>query len=211
MHIQDGIFPPTPLGIGVLAGGAALAIAGTALGLRELDDERIPHVAVISAAFFVGSLIHLPVGPSSVHLILNGLAGLVLGWCCFPALLIALGLQLLLFGFGGVTTLGLNTANMAFPGVICYYLFRGAIRSENSRTVFAGGFGSGFLAVLLGAVFTGTSLLAAGRQFSVIASVTVIGHLPVMVAEGFVTGSVVLFLKKVKPEMLARTSPVVSA
>jgi cobalt/nickel transport system permease protein len=43
---------------------------------------------VLSATFFVASLIHVPVGPSSVHLIMSGLAGLVLGWTAFPALFV---------------------------------------------------------------------------------------------------------------------------
>jgi len=75
MHIVDGA-----LSAPVLAGGAALAVAGVAYGLRRMDYDRLPQVGVLSAAFFVASYIHLPLGFSSVHLILNGLIGLALGW-----------------------------------------------------------------------------------------------------------------------------------
>ncbi len=72
-------------------------------------------MAVLSSVFFIASLIHVPVGPSAAHLILNGVCGLLLGWMAFPAILVGLALHALLFQFGGLTTLGVNTFNMAFP------------------------------------------------------------------------------------------------
>ncbi|HCK20077.1 MAG TPA: cobalamin biosynthesis protein CbiM, partial [Thalassospira sp.] len=79
MHIVDGALAPE-----VLIGGGILAVAGLGLGLRKLPIDKIPATGVLSATFFVASLIHVPVGPSSVHLIMSGLAGLVLGWTAFP-------------------------------------------------------------------------------------------------------------------------------
>ncbi|MDD5642485.1 MAG: energy-coupling factor ABC transporter permease, partial [Syntrophales bacterium] len=98
MHISEGVLSPA-----VLAGGAGLAVVGTAIGLKKMDYEAIPRVAILSAAFFVASLIHVPVGPVGLHLVLNGLMGLLLGWVAVPAILIALFLQALLFQFGGLT------------------------------------------------------------------------------------------------------------
>ena len=108
MHISEGVLSPA-----VLGGGAALTVVGTAIGLKKLDYEAIPRVAILSAAFFVASLIHVPVGPVGLHLVLNGLMGLLLGWLAFPAILIALFLQALLFQYGGLTVLGVNTVIMA--------------------------------------------------------------------------------------------------
>ena len=81
MHVSEGI-----LDAPVLLAGAVVAAAGTAIGLRRLKAETVPRVGVMAAAFFVASLVHVPVGGSSVHLVLNGLAGLLLGWAVFPAL-----------------------------------------------------------------------------------------------------------------------------
>ena len=83
---------------------------------RRQDDSENERSS--PAAFFAGSLIAIPVGPSSVHLMLGGLIGLMLGTAAFPALFVALALQALLFGMGGLTTLGVNTLNMALPGVV---------------------------------------------------------------------------------------------
>jgi cobalt/nickel transport system permease protein len=53
-------------------------------------------VSLLPTTFCVASLIHVPIGPGNVHLILEGLMGIVLGWSCFPAILIALFLQSIL-------------------------------------------------------------------------------------------------------------------
>jgi cobalt/nickel transport system permease protein len=102
-----------------------------------MEHKEVPKVAILSSVFFVASLIHVPLGPSSVHLILNGIMGVLLGWTAFPAILVALALQGVLFQFGGITTLGVNTLNMALPcnvkwdyGGSCSHLYR--------RTFYAG-------------------------------------------------------------------------
>ena len=79
---------------------------GLAIGLKKMDYEKLPEVAVLSSVFFVASLIHVPIGPSAAHLILNGLCGVLLGWLAFPAIFVGLTLQGVLFEYGGITTLG---------------------------------------------------------------------------------------------------------
>jgi cobalt/nickel transport system permease protein len=206
MHIAEGVLS-TP----VLAGGVAAAAAGTALGLARLDYERIPQVAVVGSAFFVASLIHVPVGPTNAHLILNGLAGLVLGWAVFPALLVGLLLQCVLFQFGGLFVLGVNTVVMALPGVVCHLLFRRAIGRGGMRTALWLGFATGALGVLMAGVLTAGVLLATGKEFQAIAYGVFIVHLPVMAVEGLVTSQAVLFLRKVRPEVFGPSEDVAHA
>jgi len=202
MHIYEGVLAGTAEGQSLLLAGAVAAAAGTALGLYRLDYERVPRVAVLSAAFFVASLIQVPLGPTSEHLILAGLMGLVLGWAAFPAVLVALLLQALFFSFGGLTTLGLNTVIMALPAVVCYYLFRRAAASRSELVVYSAGFTAGATAILLGAVLNAGALMAGGEAFQFIANLVAAFHLPLAVVEGLVTGSVVVLLRKVRPELL---------
>ena len=114
MHISEGI-----LSAPVLAGGAVLTTVGTAIGLKKLDYDRIMSVSLLSATFFVASLIHVPLGPGSVHLLLGGLLGLILGWGAFPAIVVALMLQALFFQYGGIVVLGVNGLIIAGPAVLC--------------------------------------------------------------------------------------------
>ena len=196
MHISEGVLSPA-----VLAGGAALATMGTAIGLKKMDYEAIPRVAILSAAFFVATLIHVPVGPVGLHLVLNGLMGLLLGWLAVPAILIALFLQSLLFQFGGLTVLGVNTVIMALPAVLCFYLYRPLLRKPNPGPGI-GAFACGFTAILLSALLVAAALIGTGQGFLQVARLAVLAHIPVMVLEGVITLFIFLFIKKVRPEML---------
>ena len=197
MHISEGVLTPQ-----VLVAGAAVAAAGTAVGLKKMDYEKIPKVAVLTAAFFVASLIHVPIGPTSVHLTLNGLLGLLLGWAAFPAILIGLLLQALLFQFGGLTVLGVNAVNMGVPALIVWLLFGYFIKKDNTALTVIFAFLAGAVAVLLSILFTAFSLVFSGEEFTGIAKVMVVAHLPVVFIEGVVNVFIVTLLKKVKPEIL---------
>ncbi|MFY9707348.1 MAG: cobalt transporter CbiM [Desulfobacterales bacterium] len=196
MHISEGV-----LSAPVLVAGAALAAAGTAIGLKKIDYDHLARVGILSATFFVASLVHVPIGPSSVHLILNGIVGLLLGWAAFPAILVALLLQAVFFQFGGITTLGVNTIIMALPAVICYYLFA-PLMHKNQRILLLGGFGCGFCAVFFGALLVGLALMFTEENFLAVATLVVTAHIPVMIIEGIITAFCVVFLKKVQPAML---------
>ena len=196
MHISEGVLSPA-----ILGAGAALAAAGTAVGLRRLDYDRLMTVAILAAAFFVGSLIHVPIGPASAHLILNGLVGVILGWAAFPAILVALVLQSVLFQYGGFTVLGVNAFNMAFPAVLCFYLTR-PLLTRTGRLRAAGAFCCGALSVAGAGLLTALSLSFTSEGFLQAAQVLFVAHIPVMIAEGIVTVLAVSFLARVRPEIL---------
>lgn len=202
MHIVDGA-----LSNQVVIAGAVLAAGGLAVGLKKLPMEKIPVTGVLSATFFVASLINVPVGPSSVHLILNGLAGLLLGWAAFPALFVGLLLQTVFFGFGGLTVLGVNTFNIALPAVLAFYLCKPGLRAANPLTVALwGGFG-GALATFGTALLVAISLTASGDAFIPAAKLVILAHIPVMVVEGLLTAFALLLTTKVKPELFAAPNP----
>ena len=197
MHISEGV-----LSAPVLLSGAVLAAAGTAIGLKKLDTEKIPQIAVLSSAFFIASLVHVPIGPSNAHLTLTGLMGLLLGWVAFPAMLVGLLLQAILFQFGGLTSLGVNLSAMSFPAVFCFYAFRFGIRSEKVGLSMLCAFMCGFFSILLGSVLVAVALAFTGESFFNAAKVIVLAHIPVMIIEGIIVAACVKFLKKVKPEIL---------
>lgn len=203
MHISDGVLSESLAGQAILIGSATLALAGTLAGLKKMDFERVPRVAVLSSAFFVASLIHVKLGPASAHLILNGLVGIVLGWGAFPAILIALFLQAVFFGHGGLTTLGLNTFNFASTAIVCYYLFNRPLRKVRSRAaVMILGFLAGALAIILASLLVVAELVVTGDEFEYVAQGIFLVHLPIAVVEGLVIAAAVGFLRQVRPELL---------
>lgn len=196
MHISEGVLSGP-----VMAAGFAAGIAGTAIGLKKIEYDRIVHVAILSAAFFVASLIHINIGPVSAHLILNGILGLLLGWAAFPAILIALMLQSVFFQYGGLTSLGMNTLVMALPAVACHYMLIPLI-GRSPRLTFAGSFAAGFLSIFLSALLLTAALWLTEKNFWETCMAVMAAHVPVMIIEGIITGFCVSFLMKVYPEII---------
>ena len=194
MHISEGI-----LSAPVLLTGGALTAAGTFIGLKKLDYDQIMTVAILTATFFVASLIHIPLGPGSIHLVLNGLLGIILGWACFPAILTALLLQAIFFQYGGILVLGVNTFIMATPAVICHYLVRPRLKQPKVRPVAS--FAGGFSAILLAALLMALSLFLSDLGFLRTAQIAVVANLPIMIIEGFVTMFAISFLYRVHPDI----------
>jgi len=197
MHISEGV-----LHAPILSGGAILAAVGLWVGLKKMDYERLPQTAILAAAFFVLSLVHVPLGPAKVHLVLNGLLGILLGWGVFPAFFVGLTLQAALFQFGGLTTLGVNTFNMAFPALFCSLLFGRLVKNSGVLWMTLGSFATGFCTVLGSSFLVALSLVSAGEEFMSMAQLIVFAHLPVMAIEGLLTVAVVSFLRRVRPVML---------
>lgn len=189
-HIPDGIVS-TP----VLLAGAVVAAGGIGLGLRRLTPERLPKVAVLSALFFVASLVHFPVGLTSVHLMLGGLAGVILGWAAFPAIAVGLILQAVLFGFGGLLVLGVNITNIALPAVLLGLAGRTLLARPALAGLVAGGG-----AVAGTALMVALSLALSGREFQVGAQALAVTYVPLLAVEAVFTTALLGLLAKVKPE-----------
>jgi cobalt/nickel transport system permease protein len=118
VHIPDNLLTE-PWVAGGFAGAAALAV----FAAWRLREEEIPRIALLTAAFFVASSIHVPLGPSSAHLLLNGLVGIVLGQRAPLAILVGVTLQALLLQHGGTWTIGVNTCDMALPALLARGLY----------------------------------------------------------------------------------------
>lgn len=199
MHLSEGVLH-TP----VLLAGVVFAVVGVAVGLRRLESERLPLTALFAAAFFVAGTIHVPVGIGSVHLILNGMAGLFLGWAVFPAFLIALLLQVLFFSFGGFAVLGVNLCVMALPAVAAHYVLRGYLKPDMGpmAKLFAG-LGAGIIGVGGAGVLASLVLaLDGGKHYQDLIALLLLSHLPVFVLDGIISYGVISLLSKMYPSAL---------
>lgn len=200
VHLADGV-----LTWPWLVGGGAVALVILAAGRGPVPDEEIPRIGLLTGALFVASQLHLPVAVGSVHLLLNALAGILLGRFVGIALLVALGFQALLFGHGGLTTLGINLAVLGTPALVAIAIFRaarGTLRRAPPRAFAIGalvGAVTSSLTVLLNGSVIWLGLENGGRE-SAIAVMLI--HLPVVAVETAGTGVIVAYLAKVKPEWL---------
>ncbi len=201
MHVPDGL-----LSTGVWVGGGVVAAAGVGLSLRRFDAARAPALAVVTSLFFVVSSIHVPVGVTSVHLILNGLAGILLGRLALPCILVALFYQRLLFVHGGFQTLGVNTVIQAGGAWAAYVLFRFLGGNTARRASFAG-FVAGAAAVLVSIGLFIATMYTGGAELRDVGFLIVLPHAVLAGVEGLVTASAVVFIYRVKPDLLHRVEP----
>ena len=212
MHIPDSILQLSPA---VLVGGYAVTAATTAYALYRINREEdprelIPRAALLTAAFFVASRISIPLPPVTVHLVLNGLLGVILGWYAAPSILIGLILQALIFQHGGVTTLGVNFVIMGVPSLLAFGVFQFVrARPQLPRgwlalwSFLAGGIGVLLSAAIFYVVVLSSNSLAvdpvAERNITII---FVLSHVPVAIIEGLLTVYLVTYLRRVRPEFL---------
>jgi cobalt/nickel transport system permease protein len=207
VHISDGALTAP-----WLAGGFAIALLLAVVAAFRVRDEEVPRIALLTAAFFVASLIHVRLGPTSVHLLLNGLVGVVLGRRAPLAILVGLGLQAALLGHGGLTSLGVNACVLTLPALLAGGLFallyRVAWLRKPGLLFLVGGI-VGASAVLATLLLNALALLWGGvADWHSLVVLVFLAHLPLVAVEGVVLGFTVSFLARVKPEMLGPVQPV---
>ena len=197
MHISDGVLSPYVVGT-----GWAIAFPALAISIRRLRVDQVSVYAVVAAAFFAGSTIHVPVGPFSMHLVLTGIAGLLLGWGALTVVTVGLLLQALFIGFGGLTVLGVNIVMMALPGALMGALGRQWMRqiSLKKRPWIGSLIGGG--TILISASLLYVTLCTTHTALMPLARLVFFGHVPIAIVEGILSFWLVHFLQKVKPSLL---------
>src|SRR5262245_57001512 len=118
VHISDGVLTGPTLAVGFALAAVLLTIAA-----GRVREEEIPRIALLTAAFFVASSIHVKLGPTTVHLLLTGLVGVVLGWRAPLAIGVGVALQALLIPHGGISTIGVNACIQMLPALLAGGLF----------------------------------------------------------------------------------------
>ncbi len=198
MHISEGILSAPVLTAG-FAGTAVLAAAT----MRKLDMEEVPKISVITSVFFVASLIKIPLGPASVHLILNGLVGVVLGWRAFAAIMLGIILQAVIFGHGGITVIGVNSVMLGGGGLIAYLVWQQRFRFQLKRRALVFGALAGAAGTISSGIVLALALVTTGEAFQAVAATVLAAHVPIMLIEAAVVGACAEFLQRVKPDILA--------
>lgn len=197
VHIADGVLNEFALVAGFT--NAAILVGYSMWLVRE---EEIPRIGVMTAAFFVASQLHIPLGGTSAHLLLNGLVGVILGRRAAVAIAVGLFLQAFLFSHGGLTTLGVNIVVYAWPAMVLGMAFR-PMRRARVLPDFTLGFVFGGLtaAATVGLNFL-VLLFGGAEDWRALPWVVLVSHLPVVVVEAIGGGFVVQYLGKAKPDWL---------
>lgn len=189
MHIADGIIPNVWCAAAHVVSWSALFLLG-----RRLETDEVVRLGMLASATFAVSLVHFPLGGTSVHLGLYGLTGILVGRRAFPVIFAALLLQTFLFQHGGLLSLGLNALNMGTGSLLAAFLWSTQIGSESVRA-----FLCGFVGVLVPALLIALEFALAGYgKGFLFMSVLYLGA---ALLEGVLTLAVVTFLRQTRPAL----------
>jgi cobalt/nickel transport system permease protein len=159
MHIPDGYLGPNTYIAFWIIMIPVWYYAGKKLSM-ELRSKQVPLLALAAAFSFVIMMFNLPIpGGSTGHAVGGAIIGIVLGpWAAVIAISVALVLQALMFGDGGITAIAANCFNMAvvmpFVAYYAYKLISGYTEITSSRRVIAAAI-AGYISLTLAAAFTG--------------------------------------------------------
>lgn len=226
MHIPDGYLSPSTCAT-LYAASTPFWYVALQRVKQQLHTRFVPLLSVFAAFSFVVMMFNLPLpGGTTGHATGMGVAAVVLGpWASMLALSLALLIQALFFGDGGVTALGANCFNMAVAGCLTasfvYRAISGNAPLQSRRRVVAAG-AAGYIAINVSALLTAIEFgaqpyffhdaagapLYAPYPLQVAVPAMMIGHLTIAgLAELLVTAGVVTYLQHSEPALLARTAP----
>ena len=220
MHIPDNYLSPSTC---VVMGAVMLPVWRAAVHKvkNELTKKRIPLMGIGAAFSFMIMMFNIPLpGGTTGHAIGATLVALLLGpWAACISVTIALLVQAVIFGDGGILAFAANSFNMAFVapfvGYYTYNLIKSRIKSEKGTYVAV--FTSAYLALNAAALFTAIEFgiqpllfkdvaglpLYAPYPLSISIPAMIIPHLAIAgVLEGIVTAGVYGFIKKVSPGII---------
>ena len=225
MHIPDGYLGPITYG-SLWAAMGTIWFYASKKTKETLKVTRIPFLALSAAFSFVIMMFNVPIpGGTTGHATGATLVAILIGpWAAIIAVSVALLIQALVFGDGGITALGANCFNMGFAEVLAGYgIFRliagsidGASNAQSSRFLIGAAIGSyaGInVAALLTAIELGIQpMLHIGRDgrplycpFSLGVTLPAIMAEHIMVfgfVEAVVTVLVLLYLRNSHPELI---------
>lgn len=222
MHIPDGYLSPATAAV-MYAASVPFWYRASQKIKTLVAGRLVPRIALFAALSFVIMMFNIPVpGGTTGHAIGAVLAAIVLGpWAAVMAISVALIIQALFFGDGGILALGANVFNMAiampFVGYFLYRWISGNAPAISTRRVVAAAV-AGYVGANVAALLTGFELGlqaalfrdAAGNPLyfpygiEVAVPAMLIEHVTIAgFAEALVTGLVFAWLARTNPEMLS--------
>ncbi|NLX48295.1 MAG: cobalt transporter CbiM [Methanospirillum sp.] len=208
MHIPDSFIPLSQAAVYWL-----IALVFIALALRwlrnEMSEEKVPLLAVLAAGVFALQAFNLPVTMgTSGHLVGGALVAILLGspYAAVFILTLVLIVQGVLFGDGGITTMGANIVNMGvIGGFVGYYGYR-ALHGL-TRNMYASAGVAAWLACLVPALCASVELWVAGT-FPLVEGMIGMGvyHALIGVVEAGITVAVIALIANARPDILERAA-----
>lgn len=182
---------------------------------NEDSEKLIPYIGVLAAIIFAFQFVNYPIpGGTSGHLVGGTLVAVILGpWASVIVIFLILVVQSL-FGDGGITALGANTFNMGIiGGIVGFYIVTFIVRLLNNTSIkkemkvtIATTVGS-YIAIVLASLICGIELGISGEiPFEIAIPAMVYWHILIGIGEAIISGLIVFYIYKAKPDFITTES-----
>lgn len=223
MHIPDNYLSPQTCAV-----MGAIMVPIWAIAVKKVKEEitvkKIPLLGISAAFSFLIMMFNVPIpGGTSAHAVGATLIAILLGpFAATIVVSIALLIQALLFGDGGILAFGANCFNMAFvipfAGYLIYSFVKNTWKNEKAKVV--GAFIAGYIAINIAAFFAAVEFglqpllfkdasgmpLYCPYGFNVSIPAMLIAHLLAGIVEGIITAGVLLYIRRLSPEIIQADS-----
>lgn len=205
IHLEDGAF--TLPWVIIWSAAALVAVVICLYWLRNVkkaDSRMITLAGLLTAAAFAVFQIEIPV--LGVHLSLTPLVGIVAGPAIGGVIFLIVNIFSAAIGHEGWTIIGANLLINMVEVISAFFVYRWITRSTKMKTVYSAGIAA-FVALFLGNVAMMAIILVSGVQGKATVelselSVLAVANIIMAVVEAFVTGYIVAYIQKVRPDML---------
>lgn len=209
IHLEDGALSPEWVVFWWAVAAALIAIALYSMRRGQSSVRRLTVGAMCAAVGIAAFMVTIPVF-GGVHLNLTPLIGILAGPAVGSLAVLVMNMFSAAVGHGGWGVIGVNTVVNLVEVMIGYYVYR-SLKSGLKAGRFASGFSAATLALVVSAAIAVIVISVAGVQDSHLEEeetahnlvFIAAANIVVGVIEGFVTGYIVAFIGKVKPDLLA--------
>jgi cobalt/nickel transport system permease protein len=213
IHLEDGAFSPFWVLFWSLVAGAMVAVALFLIGRRDTSPRKLALAAMCTSVGFAVFQVSIPVF-GGIHLNLTPLIGILAGPALGSVATLLINVFSAAVGHGGWGMVGANTVVNVTEVVVAYYAYR-FIRTRARLDRFSSGLGAAVAALSISSLAIVAIVAVSGIQDSeltkdeILANMVVIAavNLAVGVIEGFLTGYIVNFIGRVRPDLLRDSEP----
>jgi cobalt/nickel transport system permease protein len=210
MHMADALISPV-VGSVMWAATAGVTAYSIKKVQNELDEKKVPLMGVAGAFVFAAQMINfaVPGTGSSGHLAGGILLAMLLGpYAGFLSMASVLLIQALFFADGGILAYGCNVFNLGFYTCFVIYPFINKWLNKkgiSAKTISIASMVSAIVSLQFGALSVVLQTVLSGRTelpFETFLLMMQPIHLAIGTIEGLVTGAVLIFVWKSRPEIL---------
>jgi cobalt/nickel transport system permease protein len=210
IHLEDGAFTPFWLIVWNLIALAIMSAALYSLKRQKASPRRLAIASMCAAVGFAVFQIEVPTPVGPTHMNFTPLIGILVGPGLGSVVVLVVNVFSAAIGHGGWGMIGPNSIVNVTEVVLGYYAFR-LFRSNLKRSHFWSGFGAAVIALTVSSFLVVAIVGISEIQGSTITRAETINNMLVIAAlniatgiiEGVVTGYVVSFLGRVRPDLLA--------